>query len=130
NNKQRLLEPTLANYTWTFMIVQTDQTMLTIQDISLWNSCIITEAPRENLDWTNGEVDIVQPRSISFQGVYMPDCRNKYLKAMAEQLLYRRLRYYKRYRDMGSLEIGTKEWDPMGMTWRENETSSSETATA
>lgn len=113
----RLLAPTLANFTWTFMIVQTDQTMLTIQDISLWNSCLIKGIDRGNLDWENGQIDIVQPRDVQFSGVYMPDCRNKYLRKMAELLLGMRLKYYKRYQDMGYAEIGTKEWDTIGTTF-------------
>lgn len=113
----QLLEPTLANFTWAFMVVQTDQTLLTIQDISLWNNCLIGGVDRSNLDWENGTVDIVQPRSIQFTGVYMPDTENPYMQKMAERLLGMRLKYYKRYRDMGETEIGTKEWDEIGTTW-------------
>lgn len=113
----QLLEPTLGNFTWAFMVVQTDQTLLTIQDISLWNNCIIGGVPRDNLDWENGTVDIVQPRSIQFTGVYMPDTENPYMRRMAEKLLGMRLKYYKRYRDMGEVEIGTKEWDTIGTDW-------------
>lgn len=112
-----LLEPTLGNFTWAFMIVQTDQTLLTIQDISLWNNCLINGVDRSNLDWENGTVDIVQPRSIQFTGVYMPDTENPYLKAMAEKLLGARLKFYKRYREMGEQEIGTVDWDEIGTQW-------------
>lgn len=109
-----LLEPTLSNFTWTFMIIQTDQTLLNIQDISLWNSCIITGIERSNLDWENGTVDIIQPKDVNFVGVYMPDSRNKYLMAMAEKLLGSRLKYYKRYMDMSYHDIGAHQWQSPG----------------
>lgn len=117
DDNDRLLAPTLANFTWAFMIVQTDQTMLTIQDVSLWNSCIITGIDRSNLDWENGTVDIVQPRDVTFNGMYMPDCRNKYLHKMAARLLGMRLQYYKRYQDMDSVTVGATQWDRMVPSW-------------
>lgn len=117
DDKGRLLAPTLANFTWAFMVVQTDQTMLTIQDVALWNSCIITGIDRSNLDWENGTVDIVQPRDVQFNGMYMPDCRNKYLHEMAAKLLGMRLQYYKRYQDMDSVTIGANQWDNFIPSW-------------
>lgn len=109
-SRKMLLEPTLSNFTFTIMVVQTDQTLLTIQDISLWNSCIITDIDRSNLDWENGTVDIVQPRELQFTGVYMPDARNKLIDKKAQVLLGRRLQFYKRYRDMSEQDIGTQHW--------------------
>ena len=87
-----LMAPTLANFTWSFMIIQTDQTLLNIQDISLWQSCIINGVDRSNLDWENGTVDIVQPKEVQFTGVYMPDARNEVIDAMAQKLLGTRLK--------------------------------------
>ena len=110
NDDGSLMEPTLANMTFAFMIVQTDQTLLNIQDISLWNSCIITSIDRSTLDWDNGTIDIVQPRTLAITGNYMPDSENAYLRAMAEKLLGYRLSYYKRYQDMDSTTIGAKSW--------------------
>ena len=71
-----LMDPSLPNYTFAIMIVQTDQTMLRIQDISLWNSCIATSVSRSDLDWTNGDINIAEPKTVQFSGVYMPDSNN------------------------------------------------------
>lgn len=107
-----LLEPTLPNYTFALMIVQTDQTLRNIQDISLWNSCIITNAERSSqLDWENGTIDIVQPMDVQFNGVYMPDAHNAYIDALALKLLGQRMKFYKRYRDMSEADLGTKTWE-------------------
>lgn len=112
-----LMDPTLANFTWAFMITQTDQTLLNIQDISVWNSCIINGVARDNLDWENGTVDIVQPREISFTGVYMPDAHNPYIDAMAKKLLGTRLKYYRRYQDMGNDWLNTDSWQGPGSAY-------------
>lgn len=105
-----LMEPTLPNFTWSFMIVQTDQTLLKIQDISIWQNCIITNIDRSNLDWENGTVDIVQPKDVQFSGIYMPDARNKYIDAMAQKLLGSRLKYYRRFSDMDEQWLATSAW--------------------
>lgn len=112
-----LMDPTLANFTWAFMIIQTDQTLLNIQDISIWNSCIINGVARDNLDWENGTVDIVQPREISFTGVYMPDAHNQYIDAMAKKLLGTRLKYYRRYQDMDNDWLNTDSWQGPGSAY-------------
>lgn len=112
-----LMDPTLANFTWAFMIIQTDQTLLNIQDISIWNSCIINGVARDNLDWENGTVDIVQPREISFTGVYMPDAHNPYIDAMAKKLLGTRLKYYRRYQDMDNDWLNTDSWQGPGSAY-------------
>lgn len=96
----KLLAPTLTNFTWTIMIVQTDNTLLNIQDISVWANAIIRSIDRSNLDWENGQVDIVQPRDINFTGMYLPMTRSRVYNAIAAQLLKRRLKYYVRYDDM------------------------------
>lgn len=112
-----LMDPTLANFTWAFMIIQTDQTLMNIQDISMWNSCIINGVARDNLDWENGTVDIVQPREISFTGVYMPDAHNQYIDAMAKKLLGTRLKYYRRYQDMDNDWLNTDSWQGPGSAY-------------
>lgn len=99
------MEPTLANYTFSVMVVQTDQTLLKIQDISIWNSCIITSVERSNLDWNNGEVDIIQAKDVPFSGVYLPDTKNARVEKLAYQLLGTRLKCYKRYRDMTETDL-------------------------
>lgn len=106
-----LMEPTLPNYTFAILVVQTDQTLLNIQDISLWNSCIITGMTRSQLDWENGTIDIVQPQDIQFNGVYMPDAHNEYIDNLALQLLGQRLKFYRRYQEMDEEWIGTKSWN-------------------
>lgn len=104
------MDPTLPNYTFAIMVVQTDQTLRYIQDISIWNSCIFTNVERSNLDWENGSIDIVQPKDIQFTGVYMPDAHNDYIDALALKLVGTRLKYYRRFKDMGEQEIGTTSW--------------------
>ena len=105
-----LLDPTLANYTMSLMIVQTDQTLLRIQDISLWNSVIPTGIDRSNLDWENGSIDIVQPRDLQFQGVYMPYTKNDYIYNKALALLGARMRLYRRFEHMDNNWLGTESW--------------------
>jgi len=117
DDNKELLEPTLANFTWSFMIVQTDQTLLNIQDVSLWNSCICTGIARDNLDWENGTVDIIQPKDVQFQGIYMPDSHNPYIEQQASKLLGTRLKYYKRYIDMNEEDIGIPDWLEVGSAW-------------
>lgn len=112
-----LMDPTLANFTWSFMIVQTDQTLLNIQDITLWNSCIITGVDRSNLDWENGTIDIVQPRDVAVVGVYMPDSRNPYIETWAKRLMGTRIKYYKRYQDMSEEDIGCQYWQAPGSSY-------------
>lgn len=104
------MDPTLPNYTFALMVVQTDQTLRYIQDISVWNSCIFTQVERSHLDWENGNIDIVQPQDVQFTGVYMPDAHNDYIDALALKLIGTRLKYYRRYQDMGETEIGTNTW--------------------
>lgn len=94
------LEPSLANYTFSIMVVQTDQTLLRIQNIDLWNNAFFTEAPRDNLDWSQGEIDIVQPRDIQFRGVYLPVTTNKACMEKAKQLMHTRSLWYKRIEDL------------------------------
>lgn len=110
NSDGTLMEPTLPNYTFAIMVVQTDQTLRNIQDISLWNSVIITSAGRSQLDWENGSIDIVQPMDVQMTGVYMPDAHNSYIDNLALKLLGTRLKFYKRYQDMSETDIGTNTW--------------------
>lgn len=109
-----LMDPSLPNYTFAIMVVQTDQTMLRIQDISLWNSCIATSVSRSDLDWTNGDINIAEPKTVQFSGVYMPDSNNASVIYKAKQLLGQRMQYYKRFKDMTDKEIGTPTWQVTG----------------
>lgn len=109
-----LMDPSLPNYTFAIMVVQTDQTMLRIQDISLWNSCIATTVSRSDLDWTNGDINIAEPKTVQFSGVYMPDSNNASVVYKAKQLLGQRMQYYKRFKDMTDKEIGTPTWQVTG----------------
>lgn len=112
-----LMEPTLPNYTFSFMIVQTDQTLRHIQDISLWNSCIVTNVARSQLDWENGTIDIVQPQDVQFTGVYLPDTNNDYLSNLALQLLSSRMKFYRRYKDMDNSWLGSDSWQLGGRSY-------------
>ena len=113
-----LMEPTLPNYTFSIMVVQTDQTLLNIQDISIWNSCIITQMSRSQLDWENGSIDIVQPQDLSFNGVYMPDTNNKWVPELALKLLGGRLKVYRRCADMVQTWMSTKDWNDCTITYK------------
>ncbi len=103
------LEPTIDNFTMSLMVVQTDQTMRNIQDISIWNSVLLPNIDRSNLDW-NGDIDIVAPRDIQMMGVYLPDPHNAEVDKIAKTLLGKRLAYYKRFSEMNSKEIGSDRW--------------------
>jgi hypothetical protein len=109
-----LLEPTLPNYTMAIMVVQTDQTLRNIQDISLWNSVTPTAAERSQLDWENGQIDIVNPIDLQWNGVYMPDAHNDYIDNMALKLLGARLRLYKRFEHMDKADLNTDSWQTSG----------------
>lgn len=114
NGDGTLMDPSLPNYTFAIMIVQTDQTMLRIQDISLWNSAIITNASREDLNWTNGTIEIADPKTVQFSGVYMPDSNNDAVVSKAKILLGQRMQYYKRFKEMSATEIGAESWQTVG----------------
>lgn len=111
------MDPTLANFTFAIMAVQTDQTLRYIQDISIWNSCIITGIDRSNLDWENGSIDIVQPKDLQFTGVYMPDAHNEHIDSLALKLIGTRLRYYKRFEHMDATDLNTASWNTMGSAY-------------
>jgi len=114
-DKTAPMDPTLANYTFSIMVVQTDQTNLRIQDISVWPMAIVTNVERSNyLDWTNGEIDIVQPQDVQFSGVYLPDSNNEYITAKAMKLLGRRMRLYRRFKDLTADQIGIDSWQDGG----------------
>lgn len=117
NQDGTLMEPTLANYTFSLMIVQTDQTLLKIQDISLWNSCMITNFDRSNLDWENGSIDIVAPKDVQFSGVYIPDAGNSVVLERAKRLLGVRLAYYRRFSELTEKMLGADSWNSEGTSY-------------
>lgn len=112
-----LMAPTLPNIAFVLMAVQTDQTLLHIQDISIWNSGIATNIDRSNLDWENGNIDIIQAKDIQFTGVYMPDTNNTVITTLAKKLLGTRLALYKRYQDMDATDLGTSSWNTIGAAY-------------
>ena len=114
NDDGTLMEPTLDNYTMAIMVVQTDQTLRYIQDISIWNSVVLTNANRSQLDWENGSIDIVQPQDLSMIGVYQPDGHNELIDNMALKLLGTRLKWYRRYREMDETWLNTESWNLTG----------------
>lgn len=105
------MQPSLANITFTLMMVQTDQTLHSIQDISIWTNCIITGVERGHLDWELGTVDTVQPQTVQFRGIYLPHSDAAAVRSKATDLLEKRLHYYKRLDDMSEAEYGAKQWD-------------------
>lgn len=117
NQDRTLMDPTLANYTFSLMVVQTDQTLLHIQDISLWNNVILTSIDRSNLDWENGTIDIVQSKDLSFTGCYIPETNNSIVFDRAKRLLGVRLAYYRRYSEMDENWLGTNYWNSEGSAY-------------
>lgn len=106
-----LMEPSLSNTTFAFMMVQTDNTLRNIQDISIWTNCIPTSVPRDQLNWTLGEIDVVQPQSISFRGIYLPHSQSSAIHKKARELMAIRTQYYKRIDELNEKDYGTESWD-------------------
>ena len=117
NQDRTLMDPTLANYTFSLMIVQTDQTLLHIQDISLWNNVVLTSIDRSNLDWENGTIDIVQSKDLSFTGCYIPETNNRIVFDRAKRLLGVRLAYYRRFSEMDETWLGSNYWNSEGSAY-------------
>lgn len=117
NTDWTLMDPTLSNYTFSFMIVQTDQTLLHIQDISMWHNVILTSIDRSNLDWENGSIDIVQPKDLAFSGMYIPETDNQVVYERAKRLLGGRLAYYRRFSEMDETWIGASSWNSEGTSY-------------
>lgn len=107
----KLMEPSLSNTTFAFMMVQTDNTLRNIQDISIWTNCIPTSVPRDQLNWTLGEIDVVQPQNISFRGIYLPHSQSSAIKKKARELMAIRTQYYKRIDELNEKDYGTESWD-------------------
>lgn len=105
------MEPSLSNTTFAFMIVQTDQTLRNIQDVSIWTNAIPTSVPRSHMDWTLGEVDIVQPYSLSFNGIYLPNANSAAVYNKARKLMAIRAQYYKRLDELNATEFGADDWN-------------------
>ena len=106
-----LMEPSLSNTTFAFMMVQTDQTLRNIQDISIWTNCIPTTVPRDQLNWTLGEVDAVQPQDIQFRGIYLPHSQSSAIHTKARELMAIRAQYYKRIDELTQKDYGADDWD-------------------
>lgn len=105
------MQPSLANTTFGIMVVQTDQTLHNIQDISIWTNCMITSIERSHLDWELGTIETVQPQTLNFRGVYLPHSNAPAVRRKAKQYLEKRLHYYKRLDDMSEKEYGADLWD-------------------
>nr|DAS76633.1 MAG TPA: hypothetical protein [Caudoviricetes sp.] len=105
------MQPSLANITFTFLIVQTDQTLHSIQDISIWTNCILTNIERGHLDWELGTIDTVQAQTLQFRGIYLPHSDADAVREEAKAQLEKRLHYYKRLDDMSEKEYGKDRWD-------------------
>ena len=117
DDEGNLLQPTLSNITWTFMIVQTDQTNINIQDITIWTNVTVGSIDRSTLDWNNGTVDIVGPRDVPCNGVMLPMTDNVTCQGFARALLYQRLKFYRRYSDMDDRWLGAGTWHTPNVDW-------------
>lgn len=111
NNGMVPMQPSLANITFTIMVVQTDQTLHNIQDIAIWTNCILQSVERSHLDWELGTVNTVQPQTLQFRGIYLPHSNAVAVQNKANELLEKRLHYYKRLDDMSESEYGADQWD-------------------
>lgn len=81
------------NYTMEIVIVQLDPTLSKIQDISLWQAVRPKPVDRDNLNWQQGQVEVVQPKDIQFTGRYIPNA-DSYLSSI-EALVNRRIALHK-----------------------------------
>lgn len=104
------MQPSLANITFSIMVVQTDQTLHNIQNIDIWNNCMFTTVSRSHMDWTLGEVSTVQPQALQCRGIYLPYTESDKVKEFAKTALEKRLHYYKRLDDMSYSDLGYKYW--------------------
>lgn len=96
-----VLEPTLENTTMRILVVQTDQTLQKIQDIALWQAAFPTGVQRDQLNWDQGNVEIVQGQDVQLRGVHFADAgKNNEIFLKAKALLEARLAYYKKISDI------------------------------
>lgn len=86
------------NYTMEIAIVQLDPTMKKIQDISLWQGARPKPVDRDNLNWQQGQVEIVQPKDVQFTGRYIANADQHLAKI--QTLLNRRLQLYKTAKEL------------------------------
>lgn len=65
------LELSPENYTMEIGIVQLNPKLDKIQDISIWQAARPKPVDRDNLNWQQGQVEIVQPKDVQFSGRYI-----------------------------------------------------------
>lgn len=97
------LEPVTENLTFELMVVTTDQTLKRITDITVWEACTATGIDRSNLNWEQGNIETIQPKTVQFRGVPRPNAWDMF--DTAKTLMTSRLNLYKSVRN-AELELG------------------------
>ena len=102
-----LLEFLAENHTFEFMVVQTDSTLRNIQDISIWRNSFFTDVQRDQLNWDQGQIEVVQPQDVQFKGIYYPNGqRNQGIFNVAKKYLAKRYSLYKKIDDFTDKDFG------------------------
>jgi hypothetical protein len=86
------------NYTMELVIVQLDPTLKKIQDISMWQAVRPKPVDRDNLNWQQGQIEVVQPKDVQFTGRYIANA-DAYLSQIQE-LVDRRITMYKTVKNL------------------------------
>lgn len=81
------------NYTMEIVVVQLDPTLKKVQDISMWQAVRPKPVDRDNLNWQQGQVEVVQPKDVQFTGRYIANA-DTYLPQI-QALIDRRIALYK-----------------------------------
>jgi hypothetical protein len=82
------------NYTMEILIVHLNPKLDKIQQIDLWQNAIPKPVDRDNLNWQQGQIEVLQPKDVQFTGNYYPDADQLFEKAKA--LVNGRLALYKK----------------------------------
>ena len=115
DNDTMMLDPGRQNWTFDFMIINTDETYVRVNDISLWRDCVLkSPIDRTSLDWEMGQPKIVEPRELTFGGHYVADAQeNADIWKYGQKLLETRLTYTRTVSDMGA-EFGISDTTSLG----------------
>lgn len=89
---------TPENYTMEIAVVQMDPKLERIQDISLWQAARPKPVDRDNLNWQQGQIEIVQAKDVQFSGRYIANA-DQYLPEI-EKLLAKRLQLIKKAKQL------------------------------
>jgi hypothetical protein len=89
---------TPENYTAEIVIVQLDPKYDYIQDISLWQAVSFKPVSRDNIDWTQGDINIVAPKDLQCSGRYIANAHS--LESWVQAPLNRRLSFLKQSKEL------------------------------